>query len=79
VKALLAELSAEHPAVKGNLLNALGHVVPSHLLDRALQRAVAAGTGKDPWLDAEEDAEGCGDAEAEASAALVTLARGNGR
>src|SRR5512133_1431703 len=77
VKALLAELSLEHPAVKGNLLNALGHVVPSHLLDRELQRAVAAGTGKDPWLDAEDDAEACGDAETEA--ALVTLARGTGR
>jgi tRNA 2-thiocytidine biosynthesis protein TtcA len=55
VKRLLAELSAEHPAVKGNLLNALGHVVPSHLLDRALQRQVAAATGKDPWLDAQDD------------------------
>src|SRR5512134_4179168 len=33
VKALLAELSVEHPAVMGNLLNALGRVVPSHLLD----------------------------------------------
>jgi tRNA 2-thiocytidine biosynthesis protein TtcA len=53
VKGLLAELSAEHPAVKGNLLNALGRVVPSHLLDRGLQRAVEAGA--DPWLDAEDD------------------------
>ncbi len=59
VKALLAELSAEHPAVKGNLLNALGHVVPSHLLDRALTAQVAAATGADPWLDAEDD--DCGD------------------
>ncbi len=65
VKALLAELSAEHPAVKGNLLNALSRVVPSHLLDRGLQRAVAAGVaagatgrGEDPWLDA-EDEEAC--------------------
>src|SRR5512133_24741 len=55
VKALLAELSAEHRAVKGNLLNALGRVVPSHLLDRQLARAVAA-TGTDPWLDEGEDA-----------------------
>jgi tRNA 2-thiocytidine biosynthesis protein TtcA len=55
VKGLLAELSAEHPAVKGNLLNALGHVIPGHLLDRDLQRALAASTGKDPWLDAEDD------------------------
>jgi tRNA 2-thiocytidine biosynthesis protein TtcA len=76
VKALLAELSAEHPAVKGNLLNALGHVVPSHLLDRGLQRAVAAATGKDPWLDAEGEEEACGAAEAEA---LVALARGSAR
>jgi tRNA 2-thiocytidine biosynthesis protein TtcA len=58
VKALLAELSREHPTVKGNLLAALGHVVPSHLLDRDLARAVAA-TGKDPWLDAEDDDSPC--------------------
>lgn len=62
VKQLLAELSAEHPAVKGNLLNALGHVVPSHLLDRGLLAQLAASTGKDPWLDA-EDEESCAPAE----------------
>ena len=50
VKALPRELTAEHRAVKGNLLNALGHVVPSHLLDRDLQPA-AASPGRDPWLD----------------------------
>jgi tRNA 2-thiocytidine biosynthesis protein TtcA len=55
VKGLLAELSAEHSAVKGNLLHALAHVVPSHLLDAGLQRAVAEATGRDPWLDADED------------------------
>ena len=55
VKELLAELSAEHPSVKGNLLHALGRVVPSHLLDRDLQRALAVATGADPWLDADED------------------------
>jgi tRNA 2-thiocytidine biosynthesis protein TtcA len=55
VKGLLAELGAEHPAVKGNLLHALGHVVPSHLLDRDLHRAVAQSTGQDPWLDAEDE------------------------
>jgi tRNA 2-thiocytidine biosynthesis protein TtcA len=71
VKALLAELTAEHAAVKGNLLNALGHVVPSHLLDRDLQRRLATATGKDPWLDADEEEDaGCGDAEV----ALVKLA-----
>jgi tRNA 2-thiocytidine biosynthesis protein TtcA len=55
VKALLAELSREHPAVKGNLLHALAHVVPSHLLDKDLQRTLAEATGKDPWLDAEDE------------------------
>jgi tRNA 2-thiocytidine biosynthesis protein TtcA len=54
VKALLAELSREHPAVKGNLLHALGRVVPSHLLDKRLL-AMAEATGADPWLDAEDD------------------------
>ncbi|BDG04603.1 tRNA 2-thiocytidine(32) synthetase TtcA [Anaeromyxobacter oryzae] len=75
VKALLAELSAEHPAVKGNLLNALAHVVPSHLLDRGLLRQVAAATGRDPWIDADEDEDACG---AEA-AALVALGAGERR
>ncbi len=60
VKALLAELSREHRAVKGNLLNALGNVVVSHLLDGELQRTLAAATGKDPWIDGDE-AEGCAD------------------
>jgi tRNA 2-thiocytidine biosynthesis protein TtcA len=60
VKALLAELSAEHPAVKGNLLHALAHVVPSHLLDRDLAERVAPATGRDPWID-EEDGVECGD------------------
>ncbi len=60
VKALLAELGREHPSVKGNLLNALGHVVPSHLLDRDLQRTIAEATGKDPWLDADgEEGDAC--------------------
>ncbi|HYD40357.1 MAG TPA: tRNA 2-thiocytidine(32) synthetase TtcA [Anaeromyxobacter sp.] len=59
VKGLLAELSAEHPAVKGNLLNALGRVVPSHLLDARLQRAVEGSDGPDPWVDAEDD-DACG-------------------
>jgi tRNA 2-thiocytidine biosynthesis protein TtcA len=55
VKALLSDLAAEHPAVKGNLLNALAHVVPSHLLDRDLLRVLAASSGDDPWLDAEDE------------------------
>ncbi|HET6924040.1 MAG TPA: ATP-binding protein, partial [Anaeromyxobacteraceae bacterium] len=61
VKALLADLSAEHPAVKGNLMNALGKVVPSHLLDLDLLAALGEARGKDPWLDQDEDG-GCLDA-----------------
>src|SRR5512138_404645 len=72
VKALLAELSREHPTVRGNLLAALGHVVPSHLLDRELARAVAA-TGGDPWLDEDEDDSSC-----EPPAGVVALARPRG-
>ncbi len=59
VKALLAELSAEHPSVKANLLHALGHVVPAHLLDRELVERLASApgaTGADPWIDDEEEA-----------------------
>ncbi len=58
MKRLLAELAAEHPAVKGNLLHALSKVVPSHLLDRDLQRRLGEPRGPDPWL---EGAEGCGE------------------
>ena len=62
VKRLLDELTAEHASVKGNLLHALGHVVPSHLLDRALAVKAAEATGADPWLDAEDDEGGCDEA-----------------
>jgi len=62
IKRLLTELSAEHPSVKGNLLHALGRVVPSHLLDRALAEKVAQTSGADPWLDAEDDEGGCDEA-----------------
>src|SRR5512142_1524394 len=55
VKRLLDELSGEHPAVRGNLLHALSKVVPTHLLDRDLHRAVAEVSGQDPWLDAEDE------------------------
>jgi tRNA 2-thiocytidine biosynthesis protein TtcA len=72
VKALLSELSREHPAVKGNLMNALANVVPSHLLDPRLA-AQAAAAGADPWLDAEEgEGEPCADPGA-ADSALVSL------
>jgi tRNA 2-thiocytidine biosynthesis protein TtcA len=57
VKALLHELSAEHPAVKANLLSALGKVVPTHLLDRGLAARVAQATGRDPWIDGDEAGE----------------------
>jgi tRNA 2-thiocytidine biosynthesis protein TtcA len=48
VKQLIADLTAEHPAVPGNLLNALSNVRPSHLLDRSLHRV-----GQDPPADDE--------------------------
>ena len=64
VKELLAELSREHRAVKGNLLNALGKVVPTHLLDRGLLARLGEAHGADPWLDEVDDG-GCeGTAEA---------------
>ena len=71
VKGLLAELSREHPAVKGNLLNALAHVLPSHLLDRNLTATLAEATGKDPWLDAEDEEASC-----EVPPDVITLAGG---
>jgi tRNA 2-thiocytidine biosynthesis protein TtcA len=72
VKQLLADLSREHPAVKGNLLHALARVVPSHLLDRDLQRRLGEATGTDPWLDGEDEEEETCAAPAELDG-LVTL------
>jgi tRNA 2-thiocytidine biosynthesis protein TtcA len=37
IKRLIAELELEHPEIKNSMIKALGHVVPSHLLDRWLQ------------------------------------------
>jgi tRNA 2-thiocytidine biosynthesis protein TtcA len=33
IKRLIAELELEHPDIKNSMITALGHVVPSHLLD----------------------------------------------
>jgi tRNA 2-thiocytidine biosynthesis protein TtcA len=43
MKRLIAELEMEHPDIKNSMINALGNVVPSHLLDRRLNpgRALA--------------------------------------
>ena len=57
VKALLAELSEEHPSVKANLLHALGQVVPAHLLDRGLLDRLATASGRDPWIDGGDEEE----------------------
>jgi tRNA 2-thiocytidine biosynthesis protein TtcA len=59
VKELLAGLSRQHPAVKGNLLHALGHVVPTHLLDRDLLARLGPAGGPDPWIDGAEDGDSC--------------------
>jgi tRNA 2-thiocytidine biosynthesis protein TtcA len=56
IKGLLAELSAEHPSVKANLLHALGNVVPGHLLDRDLLARLATPSGSDPWIDGADEA-----------------------
>ena len=62
VKAMLDELHADNPNVRGNLFAALGNVKPSHLLDTEL-RALAgesAFRGLDEGVDALEDALGLG-------------------
>jgi tRNA 2-thiocytidine biosynthesis protein TtcA len=46
VKALIADLSREHPSVPGNLLNALKNVAPSHLLDPTLSTTRAPEHGR---------------------------------
>jgi tRNA 2-thiocytidine biosynthesis protein TtcA len=76
VKELLAELTREHRAVKGNLLHALGKVVPSHLLDRALLARLGEEPGRDPWIDdTGEDDEACA---APPESEFVALAPGSG-
>jgi tRNA 2-thiocytidine biosynthesis protein TtcA len=53
VKALINELHAENPKVKGNMLAALGNVQPSHLLDVGLRNELGLDTAPqlDPFLD----------------------------
>lgn len=48
MKALISELSEDNPKVRGNMLSALGNVVPSHLLDAALEK-------KDPRQASKDD------------------------
>lgn len=45
LKRLVMELEREHPGVKQSMLTALGHVVPSHLLDRRLNPPAALRAG----------------------------------
>ena len=49
MKALLDELSADNPKVRGNMLAALGNVRPSHLLDLELRAAM----GCEAWAGGE--------------------------
>lgn len=64
VKALLNELAAENPNVRGNLLAALRNVVPSHLLDKGLIEQGLGTNGertaqpKTPALDQNGEADG---------------------
>jgi len=53
VKALIDQLHAENPVVKGNMLTALSNVRPTHLLDRDLwARLGMAPAGRDEGVDA---------------------------
>lgn len=47
VKQMLANLHAENPKVKGNMLASLGNVRPTHLLDRTVQRVDERDSGVD--------------------------------
>jgi tRNA 2-thiocytidine biosynthesis protein TtcA len=49
IKALIADLAAKNPHVRGNLFNSLANVRPTHLYDLALRRA--AGIGEASELD----------------------------
>jgi len=82
VKALLAQLEAENPKVKGNLFASLGNVRVSHLLDRDLWSALGVTTpsGKDEALtgldsDAADGVCGAGDGGAMASLGGLSLGK----
>ena len=53
IKRLIAELEVEHPEIKNSMIKALGHVVPSHLLDRRLQPVTDAARRLTPVSGAE--------------------------
>jgi tRNA 2-thiocytidine biosynthesis protein TtcA len=52
IKKLIANLAVNHPAVPGNLLNALGNVVPSHLLDPSVHKDTLAADQAEARLEA---------------------------
>lgn len=58
VKALLDELHADNPNVRGNMFAALSNVMPSHLLDAKLHKTGAPTTGYDEGIAELEG--GCG-------------------
>ncbi|MGI5862838.1 MAG: tRNA 2-thiocytidine(32) synthetase TtcA [Myxococcales bacterium] len=69
VKRLIADLAKDHPAVPGNLLNALQNVVPSHLLDRSLSSTREGARFKAAAPRAADDAESLDSAPAQRSEA----------
>jgi tRNA 2-thiocytidine biosynthesis protein TtcA len=48
IKRLIAELELEHPDIKNSMIKALGHVVPSHLLDTRLNPVAEAAAAMEP-------------------------------
>jgi tRNA 2-thiocytidine biosynthesis protein TtcA len=48
IKRLIAELELEHPDIKNSMITALGHVVPSHLLDTRLNPIAETAAAMEP-------------------------------
>jgi tRNA 2-thiocytidine biosynthesis protein TtcA len=71
MKALIAELEKEIPHIRASMLNALGNVVPSHLLDHQLFdfKSLRSGTGN---VESELDL-AVGHTDEDLQAALITL------
>lgn len=78
VKAMIAELHADNPKVKGNMLAALANVRVSHLLDRDLQEraGMSAPTGHDAGLAAIEGEDPFADGADLAPLSGLSIARG---
>jgi tRNA 2-thiocytidine biosynthesis protein TtcA len=71
VKGLISDLSKRSPHIRGNILNSLQNVVPSHLMDTKLAPFLSSDPTQKLALD--DESEGCGDLSPQAHTSLNVL------